>query len=384
MSSSKKNDVISVASPHTIKKFELISEYVKAWSEILLVAKDSNGKPICNGIVYIDCMSNSGVYRKEKADAEIIEGTPLRVANILAETMKKYPTQQAYLYFNDYDSNKIDELNTRLPKQTDNFHIQTYAMDASELLNKISSQFKNVFQGMHFLLIYDPYDANIDWDALMPFMKNWGEVIINHMVSDTVRAAKTAKKQEVIDKYEKTYRTNIEELVSFGSNRAAFEEKIQTIIKELSGREERYYVASYPFFNKMNSVVYNLIHCTGHAKGFDLYKATAWKTFHDKSSGKHVIDDSDYGQLCINPATGEIEYENNTDDSCYIVRDIAEYLQEHFKGRADVEKNEVFEYLFDHPVFPVRSYKQKICNDLKTYYAAVIHRSTITFSDRSC
>lgn len=29
MASSKKNDVISEASPHTIKKFELISEYVK-------------------------------------------------------------------------------------------------------------------------------------------------------------------------------------------------------------------------------------------------------------------------------------------------------------------------------------------------------------------
>lgn len=95
MASSKKNDVISVASPHTIKKFVLISKYVEAWVEILLNSQK------CNGIVYIDCMSNSGVYRKEKADGEIIEGTALLVANIIAKAMEKYSSQQAFLYFND-------------------------------------------------------------------------------------------------------------------------------------------------------------------------------------------------------------------------------------------------------------------------------------------
>ena len=37
MASTKKNDLISVASPHSIKKFELISEYVKAWINILML-----------------------------------------------------------------------------------------------------------------------------------------------------------------------------------------------------------------------------------------------------------------------------------------------------------------------------------------------------------
>ena len=214
MASSKKKEIISVASPHTIKKFELISKYVEAWAEILLNSDK------CSGIVYIDCMSNSGVYKNE--NGEMIEGTALLVSNILAKAMMKYTTKQAHIYFNDLDQDKIEELNTRLPKRTNNFHIQTYSMDASELLNKISSQFTSIFSGMNFLLIYDPYDARIDWDALMPFMKNWGEVIINHMVSDTLRAAKVAKKQDVIDKYETTYRTNINELVAFGSDRNAY------------------------------------------------------------------------------------------------------------------------------------------------------------------
>lgn len=377
MASSKKNDIISVASPHTIKKFELISKYVEAWVEILLNSQK------CNGIVYIDCMSNSGVYRKEKADGEIIEGTALLVANIIAKAMEKYSSQQAFLYFNDLDPNKIDELNTRLPKKTRNFHIQTYSMDASELLNKISSQFTSVFQGMHFLLIYDPYDANIDWDALMPFMRNWGEIIINHMVSDTVRAAKTAKRQEVIDKYERTYRTNIEDLISFGSDRNAYEQKIQSIIRDLSGRRDRYYIASFPFFNKRKVVVYDLIHCTGHHLGFDLFKETAWKTFGDKSSDKKANDDSEYEQLSLNLFTGEVEVENHTDDSCYTLRDVAKYLQDHFKGRAYVSKDEVLNYISDHPVFPTRNYKTKIWNALKKYYGAIVKQQTITFSDRS-
>lgn len=43
MASSKKNDVISVATPHSIKKFELISEYVKAWINVLMLNKKVQG-----------------------------------------------------------------------------------------------------------------------------------------------------------------------------------------------------------------------------------------------------------------------------------------------------------------------------------------------------
>lgn len=161
MASSKKDDVISVAPPHSIKKFELISEYVKAWIQILMLNE------ACKGIVYIDCMSNSGVYKTEQG--EEIEGTPLRVSEIIADAMKTYSGKQAYLYFNDKDSRKIDLLNTRLPRQTENFHIYTEVMDANDLLRKIGSQFTTIFNGMHFLLVYDPYDAHIEWDAMMPF-----------------------------------------------------------------------------------------------------------------------------------------------------------------------------------------------------------------------
>lgn len=51
----KKKNIISKASPHTIKKFELIEEYIKSWAQKLLLTES------CNGLIFIDCMCNSGV-----------------------------------------------------------------------------------------------------------------------------------------------------------------------------------------------------------------------------------------------------------------------------------------------------------------------------------
>ena len=375
MASSKRNDLVSVAPPHSIKKFELISEYVKAWIQILML----NQK--CRGIVYIDCMSNSGVYKND--EGEEIEGTPLLVSEIIADAMITYTNKQAYLYFNDLDSKKIDLLKTRIPKQTNNFHIYTEAMDANVLLRKIGTQFTTAFSDMHFLLVYDPYDAHIEWDAMMPFLKNWGEIIINHMVSDPIRGAKTAKKQKVIEKYEETYQTTIDELISFGSDRNAFETKIEQIIRDGSGRrEKRYYIASFPFFNSNNSVVYNLIHCTGHYKGFELFKSTAWKTFGDKSSLKNTHNIEDQMSFTISD-NGELVMGVQVDESCYNLRDAAKYVQEHFAGKENVPNDDVWTYLGEHPVFPTRDYKNKIKDVLKREFGMKASRSSMTFLDRS-
>jgi len=353
----------------------LISEYVKAWVEKLMNFNK------CTGVVYIDCMSNSGVYRDVKGNE--IDGTPLRVSNIIAEAMKKYPSKMAYLYFNDHDSKKIELLETRLPKRTANFNVYTMDMDANELLRKISEQFFLQFQNMNFLLLYDPYDAAIDWEALMPYLKNWGEVILNHMVSDTIRAARVAKKPSTIEKYEKTYQTNIEELIAFGSDKKAFEETIEGIIKDLSGRaDNRYYIASFPFFNSMNVVVYNLIHCTGHLKGFKLFKTTAWKTFGGKSSMKDTHNRQNQMEFLLDEKTGEMKITAPSDEYCYYIHDIAAYVQEHFRGREEVGMEEVWAYIDEHPVFPTDGYKREITKALKNDYGAKTTRKSITFSDK--
>lgn len=56
MASSNNHETISRASLHTQKKFELIEKYIMPWAQKLM--NNSN----CKGLVFIDCMCNSGLY----------------------------------------------------------------------------------------------------------------------------------------------------------------------------------------------------------------------------------------------------------------------------------------------------------------------------------
>ena len=191
--SGKKKNVISKASPHTIKKFELIEEYIKSWAQKLLL-NDS-----CNGLIFIDCMCNSGIYTDD--DGNPVKGTALRVSEALREAARTYTEKNIHIYLNDKDKARVDELEKHLPNDERNFKIVTSRGDAHELLRTIGPQLYGTGH-LHYFLLYDPYDATIDWEALLPFFRNWGEVMINHMVSDPVRAITSAKKKTTKEKYE--------------------------------------------------------------------------------------------------------------------------------------------------------------------------------------
>ena len=82
MARGKKKTVIDTAHPHTIKKFELIEEYIKSWSQKLMLYEN------CNTLVFIDCMCNSGVYFDD--DGNLVDGTSVLVANASPEHIKEY------------------------------------------------------------------------------------------------------------------------------------------------------------------------------------------------------------------------------------------------------------------------------------------------------
>lgn len=372
MATKKAYETISVAAPHTIKKFELISEYAKAWVEKLM------NYDKCEGIVFIDCMSNSGLYKD--SHGKEIEGTPLRVSKIISEAMKKYPKKKAFLYFNDLSNEKIELLESRLPQRTENFIIHTEAMDGNSLLNSISSQFE-VYENMNFLLLYDPYDAAINWEAITPFLNSWGEVIINHMISDTVRAARNAKKEEAVKKYEQTYQMDIEKLISIGSDKSVFESVIEEIIQSRTGEKEKY-IAVFPFVNTNNALVYNLIHVTGNLAGFRLFKKTAWKVFGDKSSIRESKNDNNQLSLIMDTVTGDYSIGITTDQGCYYPRDMARYLQNIFYGQYNVSMEVLWSKLDQHPIFPSEGYRNEIKKYLKEEYGDEISKSSINFSDR--
>lgn len=366
--SSKTNNI---AHPHTIKKFELIENYIKSWAQILMLNNS------CSGIIFIDCMCNSGVYKDD--DGKTVYGTPIRVANTLLDVARTYPNKQVHVFFNDIDSRRIAVLKEHLPQDERNYKIVTTTRDGNELLKWIGPQL-NQNNHMHFFLLYDPYDASIDWSALLPFFRNWGEVLINHMISDSVRAISQVKKEDKKKKYTDTYQVeDISELIPYGSDKTAYEKRLYEIISKMKGSDSRiYYVAAFPFFNTRNSLVYDLVHCTSHEKGFRLFKSTAWKTFGDKSStkNKHRIE----GQLMFDFAgSGVIKHDE--DEYCYDLNSIASYIQEHFRGRKDVSLDEVWRILDKHPVFPSDGYRKDIKDILKNEYGAKVSQKTITFSE---
>lgn len=366
MASKKKDEIISEASFHTIKKFDLIESYVKSWAPKLL-----NNK-YCETLVFIDCMCNSGEYIDKNNNK--VFGTPVRVSKSLANYAKSYPTKNICIYFNDYANEKIAHLKTLVPQDTSNFHIYFSVKDGNALLKEIAPTItKN--KSTSYLLIYDPYDATIAWDAIFPYINNWGEVIINHMLSDSARAVKVAKSDKAVKKYESTYLTDIDNLVPYGSDKAAYEERIEKIIAQLH-RSSSYYIASFPFFNTRNSIVYNLIHCTNNKIGFRLYKQVAWKVFGGKSSTLNTYGQEQ--QLVLNFDNG-CKIKTNTFDNCYYIKDIAEYVQKKFNGKKNAPLTVIWSLLDDHPVFPAEGFKQEIKQALKCNHNAVITKDTISF-----
>ena len=354
------------AKPHTISKFNLIEAYVKKWAQILL------NIPSCKKIIFIDCMSNDGLYKNDCG--ETIYGTPIRVSKYLCDIMKNYTDKNCLLIFNDLSKKKITTLLNHLPACTSNFIIQTYSEDANALLKRIYHSSK----GDHTLLVYDPYEASIDWSALSPYFKSWSELIINHMHSDTVRAISQVKQKDAVNKYEQTYLMKLNDLISFGTDKDKYEERIKDIIQLHRGASSNnYYVASFPFFNSTNNIVYNLIHCSNHIKGFELFKNVAWKTFGGKSSKKKTYGNENQFSFNFNDGLPIVI---DTDDSCYQVYDIASYIYNNFKNKGKVTFTDVWGCLMTHPVFPSEGYRDEVKKILRDHFNVIIKKSTFDFS----
>ncbi len=360
---------VDIACFHTLKKFELIEGYAKAWAQKLLNYKE------CNGIVFIDCMCSSGVYQDSNGNE--VFGTPIRIASYLSKIMQKYRDKQAWCYFNDLSTEKIETLNNYLPSETDNFHIVTKTIDGNALLKSIDN-----FTGLrlHNLLVYDPFEAAIDWEALIPFINNWSDIIINHMVSDPIRAIPQVKRTSAKEKYERTYLTTLQKLTTFSGDREAFEKRIKEIMIALHRESgKRYYIASFPFFNRRNALVYNLILGSGNIEGFKLFKKVAWQTFGGKSSTKNTHGTENQYVFDL---SGEGAITTKTDENCYYPQDIVKYLHEKFKGRANVTLDEVWNALDEHPVFPSEGYRPQIKSGLTSTYGDMVAKTSITFTER--
>jgi hypothetical protein len=291
--------------------------------------------------------------------------------------MKNYPQKQAKLYFNDISSEKIEELKTHLPSDTSNFSIITSVLDGNDLLR----EFKFESSKYCYLVVYDPYQASIDWFALMPFIKRWGDVIVNHMVSDPIRAITQVKKPSTISKYELTYLSSIQQLAQFNSDREAYEKKVHDIMNSLrgNGKNTRYYIASFPFFNSCNAIVYKLMLGTANLEGFKTFKKVAWKTFGGKSSGKKTRGNKDQLMIDVDDMTVTT---SPADENCYYPKDIANYLHKLFIGQENVPLKNVWAALDEHLIFPSDGFRNEVRECLKTTFGDKVTRTSISFTGK--
>ena len=320
-------------------------------------------------------MSNCGEYIDD--NGKQVFGTPVRVARYLRDVAGQYPQKQIDLYFSDLNAAKTEHLKELMPNESRNFHFHITTEDGNELAKRLGQMMS---KKRHYLLVYDPYDATIDWEAIMPFVNGWSEVVLNHMVSDSMRAVKMVKRDEAKAKYEQTYLMELKDLIPYGSDKDAYEERIEKIVKYLRYKNSReYFVAAFPFFNEKNAIVYNLIHCTGNIEGFKLYKKSAWQTFGGKSSTKNTHGMENQLTLDLD-GTGEMK--TYTDEYCYYVKDIADYLQNIFRGQSDVPLSRLWEALDEHPIFPSDGFRPQIKEELKHIYGAHVGSKTVSFAGR--
>lgn len=361
------NSIITEVAPHTIKKFELIEAYVDEWARKIL------GFEQAKGVIYIDCMSNSGLYYDEKKN--IIEGTAIRVARKLNNIIVNYPEKKAVIIFNDLENARVKLLKTEIEKlNLNNIEVSYHNEDCDSFLQGLNS---TEWSDYNTLLLYDPYNASINWNAIKPFLNRWGEVIINHMAFDTPRGVTQAKKKSVIERYEETYQRDIDSIKE--TDKAELDKIIVSIIKNnIQRTNSKYYISLAPFYSRTNGKLYSLFHCTSNIEGIKLYKRVTWKTFGGKSSLKRSHHDNNQSTFDFG---AEIALQETADPECYTVTDIAKYIYKTFNQNGTPTLNEIYTALDKHPIFPSDGYKNEIKSELKKL-GVKVSGTTITFPQR--
>lgn len=150
MARTKKVEIITEAKPHTIKKFELIEKYVESWAYKILNYHGKPGYAPANGVIFIDCMSNSGVYRD--IDGNRVDGTALKVAKCLNNVLVNYPDKKAILIFNDLESQRVDHLKSEIEKlQLDHVEVYYKNQDCNAFLRELDlDSYKNKYHTLAF------------------------------------------------------------------------------------------------------------------------------------------------------------------------------------------------------------------------------------------
>ncbi|WP_165060686.1 three-Cys-motif partner protein TcmP [Adlercreutzia sp. ZJ154] len=245
----------------TSKKIEYVTHYVKEWIRVGCMSSK------LNTLSFVDGMSNAGIYR----DGDL--GTTTLAYSLFLEAAKSYPNMHFNLVFNEIDPIRfkifkvichelyVNQCGGReipnLKLYCSNDDINDFIADLSNhdgLLNKYGSL---------TLFFIDPYDARtVDIPPLRDYLNNhYCELFFNWFSSDHVRNPN--------DNAIKSCFSGIE--IPAGYDAADY------IAKYLSGSKKMYF--SFPFRNKNNTELYQIIFVTPSKKGLEKVKEALWSTF---------------------------------------------------------------------------------------------------------
>lgn len=358
----------------TIEKIGILETYVAAWvNKVLQFESEKSGK--FDGVIFIDCMSSTGQYIS--TDGSKVQGTSLRVFNILQESSTKYPDKEFHLYLNDLGKQEIECqecLIENLKKDFCKVNVHLSNRDVMDYLNELS------FDSLryHILLFYDPYRAQITFPQISNMIagKRYDIIFTHFIQNDTLRNLtnpKSLNRKSSFEYYKDTYGKSFSELNSLMLNKT-YSEKIEALRELFHSRVKMSlgvnYITSLPIFNSKKKSVYDIVICTNSINAFDLFKSTVRSVVK-----KRVSDFDSYEQL--NLISDEIYLESNELHFFYSVKSYASLILNELHNQS-LTKDEFTQYLKKHKIIPSQGIKNELYRVLKQH-GVNIKKSEIIF-----
>ncbi len=377
----------------TVNKLDTMEKYIEAWPLKVVQFQEKY-----NGVIFVDAMCGPGeyVYTDKKTQKEkTIQGTSLRVYNILSKYRKNPKMQKAYLMINDHNEQAIKCQKCRIERESKKYYPQKVVVHYSQ--RDVSEYIEQIIQALsaksdcHILFFYDPFKVDIRWAALEKLfrrnidVRNRIDLIITHFhQNDPSRAIpRGIKDPQKRARYEQTYEMQLEAIENNLKNLTGYERSkwfrdrmVEIMCRRLSIKPDQ--VAYAPIFNSRDSSVYDIVFFSNSKRAKDLFKSTIYKTIneHYKSVAKSKPESENHQQLSLD--LGDIEEltpkeEFNKDiDRYYSVSYFARYIAERFSGKKGISKDTLESFLFNHPFIPSQGIKVELDNTLKNDYQVKI------------
>ncbi|MFS1026833.1 hypothetical protein ACFC9R_16285 [Enterococcus casseliflavus] len=355
----KSQDSINIG---TTIKIDFIEEYAKAWYNKVLSYKPKFGEP-ANGVVFIDCMSNSGVYQFNNST---YPGTSQRIERIFtAQNGTRYSEKDFKIVVNDNCLKKINCQKCtweKLANKKPNVEKIDFHLDVENFLNgeclKILEEAKR--NNWYIILFYDPFNILINWDSLKPYL-NYPktDIILTHFWgNDTIRAIGQVTDDERKAKYEKAYGVPYDILTQEFASKTQHEKteylrkQLVSMINKVTPKKK--FIGYGPIFNSKNSVLYDIVSISTSQVSKILFKNTLYKRYKED-----VSKDPRYQQLDLfdtsNDITDYVEIRNSgtsEKDYFYSGKHYAKVIHSHFSGKY-ISKAEFDNFMKNHDYIPV-------------------------------